>query len=400
MQDLLRALGRFRHPVEAELAVSEWLGERESSTVHAAAGSPGIGDVLDHLAAHPHPSGLALLRVLATMGPEPERSVAIADELVAAGVPQAAWMDRIARPQLIRGWYYADVEAAQESVGMLYSDAGRDHALTALIDHDRDGTLKDLWFETGLRARQMHDDLRLRAVGQVRFRDVDERELAGVLAPALDQPPRPATPDQIRDVRRLLALTRSRTAQLAGGRRDPAPEETFDDRVMTLRVDLLGLHPPMWRRLVVGMWGSLADLDLIVSQAFGRDGFAGSEFEVLDVQSLRRNYGRGAGATVPIGVVLHGPGDRLGYVYGTFDQWQHLITVEAVGARNPTARYPRLIGGERAAPPEDLGGPDEYRDLLLALADPDSPDHDSAVEWVGEDYDPEHFEIPAARDRP
>jgi hypothetical protein len=62
-----------------------------------------------------------------------------------------------------------------------------------------------------------------------------------------------------------------------------------------------------------------------------------------------------------------------------------------------TARhcYPRVIAGKRACPPEDCGGPWGYENLLEALADPKHPDHDDLKEWVGGDFDPEHFEVPA-----
>jgi hypothetical protein len=57
----------------------------------------------------------------------------------------------------------------------------------------------------------------------------------------------------------------------------------------------------------------------------------------------------------------------------------------------PGASYPRYVGGERAAPPDDCGGIPGFYARLEALADPNHPDHEEVKEWLG-DYDPEAFD--------
>ena len=50
----------------------------------------------------------------------------------------------------------------------------------------------------------------------------------------------------------------------------------------------------------------------------------------------------------------------------------------------------RLISGERACPPDDVGGVMGFRYFLLAMADPKHPAHDSMVGCV---FDPEEFDL-------
>ena len=63
--------------------------------------------------------------------------------------------------------------------------------------------------------------------------------------------------------------------------------------------------------------------------------------------------------------------------------------------REPRARYPRCVGGARACPPEDCGGPWGYADFLAAMADPKHEDHRDMKEWVGGKFDPEKFSVDA-----
>ena len=42
--------------------------------------------------------------------------------------------------------------------------------------------------------------------------------------------------------------------------------------------------------------------------------------------------------------------------------------------------------------PEDCGGPWGYGEILEAINDPDHGE-DELLEWVGEDYDPEAFDL-------
>jgi hypothetical protein len=57
------------------------------------------------------------------------------------------------------------------------------------------------------------------------------------------------------------------------------------------------------------------------------------------------------------------------YVYDYGDNWRHTIQLEErVLSEQP--RSPSCIAGERACPPEDVGGTSGYHRMLKTLVDP------------------------------
>jgi hypothetical protein len=60
-------------------------------------------------------------------------------------------------------------------------------------------------------------------------------------------------------------------------------------------------------------------------------------------------------------------GQRFIYTYDFGDDWRHAIKVESFVPMPGAQQHdwsPRLMGGARAAPPEDVGGPPGYAMLL------------------------------------
>ena len=55
--------------------------------------------------------------------------------------------------------------------------------------------------------------------------------------------------------------------------------------------------------------------------------------------------------------------------------------------------YPVCIAGARACPPEDAGGAPGYACLLESIADPEDPEHDEFLTWLGGVFDPEGFDL-------
>lgn len=86
-------------------------------------------------------------------------------------------------------------------------------------------------------------------------------------------------------------------------------------------------------------------------------------------------------------------GAKLLYEYDFGDGWQHDIVVEAILQPAEGVRYPVCVAGKRACPPEDCGGPYGYVELLEALGDPEHPEHEDKLDWIGEGFDPEAFDL-------
>ena len=176
------------------------------------------------------------------------------------------------------------------------------------------------------------------------------------------------------------------------------------DRIYQLKVTLKDIKPPVWRRVQVPDC-TLGDLHEVIQIAMG---WTDSHLHQFVVRGT--SYGPPApddfGFEMDMevedeeGVLLSEvvKGDRkvkFRYEYDFGDGWQHDIEFERVVEREPRARYPRCVGGARACPPEDCGGPWGYADFLAAMADPRHEDHRDMKEWVGGRFDPEKFSVDA-----
>ena len=62
------------------------------------------------------------------------------------------------------------------------------------------------------------------------------------------------------------------------------------------------------------------------------------------------------------------------------------------------SRYPLCLEGQRACPPEDIGGPYGYQDYLEAMADPKHEQHNELMERSGP-FDSEKFDAQAVTKR-
>ena len=80
-------------------------------------------------------------------------------------------------------------------------------------------------------------------------------------------------------------------------------------------------------------------------------------------------------------------------MYDLGDGWTHEILAERIESPDKPLRHSVCVAGERHCPPEDCGGPGGYDALLAAIRDPDHPEHDNMVRWVGRGFDPEAFNL-------
>ena len=96
---------------------------------------------------------------------------------------------------------------------------------------------------------------------------------------------------------------------------------------------------------------------------------------------------------VTLATLVRGEKAKFLYEYDFGDSWDHELLVEKVLPAEAEKRYPVCLTGKRACPPEDCGGIWGYASLLEAIRDPEHPEHDEMVEWVGDEFDPEAFDL-------
>ena len=170
--------------------------------------------------------------------------------------------------------------------------------------------------------------------------------------------------------------------------------------VFQLKVTLRGIRPPIWRRVLVPSDLTLLQLHDVLQVLMGwtdshlhqfeaAGNFYGTPDPELEVE--RKNERK-----IRLNEVLHHPKDRMAYEYDFGDSWEHELVLEKIVPRAPKVRYPVVTGGKRACPPEDVGGVWGYGHLLEAVSDSQHPDHEDMVEWSGEGFNPEAFDVGAA----
>ncbi len=162
--------------------------------------------------------------------------------------------------------------------------------------------------------------------------------------------------------------------------------------IFQIKISLQHLDPPVWRRVQTDDC-SLADLHNIIQIAMGWEDMHMHAFVIADEQ-----YGQGGDCEydsryVSLSEVVVQGHTRFRYDYDFGDDWEHSIEIEKTLAAEEGVKYPRCVAGERACPLEDSGGSRGYPYLLEKLQDPKHDEHEEALEWVGEDFDPEEFDL-------
>ena len=84
---------------------------------------------------------------------------------------------------------------------------------------------------------------------------------------------------------------------------------------------------------------------------------------------------------------------RATYLYDFGDGWEHTIVLEAIHPRKQEVKYPCCVGGRRACPPEDCGGSMGYEELVEACGDPKHERYQEYFDWLGQQFDPEAFDV-------
>lgn len=167
--------------------------------------------------------------------------------------------------------------------------------------------------------------------------------------------------------------------------------------IYKLKVTLRGIRPPIWRRIEAPADMSLFDLHRTLQGAMGwtdshlhqfihRGMYYGApdhEFG-MPIESERKTE---------LGELLERSRDRLIYEYDFGDSWEHEVVLEGISESEPGVRYPRVVAGKRACPPEDVGGYPGYAGFLDAISDPYHEEHASWLEWIGGEFDPEYFDV-------
>jgi len=186
---------------------------------------------------------------------------------------------------------------------------------------------------------------------------------------------------------------------MASKKRPPGrtPPAAAAKETVTLRVELAPIEPLIWRRIqvpwdiplpnphgvlqcVMGWQDSHLHAFQIGSVEFGIPDEA-DELGMKDERRVRLDQALGKSVR------------EFSYIYDFGDHWEHRLVVEEIGPAEPDRPCPLCLAGERACPPEDVGGPPGYANFLAGIRQPDHPEHEEILRWIGGAFDPEGFDL-------
>jgi hypothetical protein len=170
------------------------------------------------------------------------------------------------------------------------------------------------------------------------------------------------------------------------------------------KIALLDTCPPIWRRIQVKD-GTLDKLHEHIQTAMGWTNNHLHHFwldsQLYGDDPMLHEMTYKDSTRTKLSDILPQSGRRFcfQYEYDFGDGWRHEVLFEGCLRAERGKRYPLCVEGERACPPEDVGGTRGYQEFLEAMADPDHERHEKFREWIGGRFDPEAFEAAKATKR-
>ena len=187
-----------------------------------------------------------------------------------------------------------------------------------------------------------------------------------------------------------------------------SPRVVHPSEVYQFKITLKEYQPRIWRRIQVadctldklhehiqtamGWTNSHLHHFQIGEQLYGDPMLMQENFEEMKYKDSTTTY---------LSKILPRSGERFafGYEYDFGDGWEHEVLFEGKPKADPAANYPLCLEGERACPPEDVGGVSGYAEFVEAIKDPDHEEHDERLTWIGGAFNPDKFHAGLASSR-
>ena len=164
-----------------------------------------------------------------------------------------------------------------------------------------------------------------------------------------------------------------------------------------IQISLKGSTPKIWRRLqlksdtflpklhhiiqITMGWTNSHLHQFIKNKEFYGDSSLNDDFDVVDYRKIK------------LSAMLMKEKDKFTYEYDFGDSWEHTILLEKILPVDSNTKYPVCIAGEMNCPPEDCGGVWGYAELLKILGDPKHEEYEEYKEWLGDDFNPNEFDL-------
>lgn len=173
--------------------------------------------------------------------------------------------------------------------------------------------------------------------------------------------------------------------------------------IYQLKATLSQSDPPIWRRIQVRSDSTLGELHDVLQTVFEWDGdhlhnFVARKVEYGDIEYLK---GTEDEWEVELADVAPAKRSKPTYTYDFGDNWEVALVVEERLPVDPTVEYPRLLAGERAAPPDDIGGIWSWEQIAEVMRQPgglkaaakQDENWEFYLDWFEDDFDPDPFDL-------
>lgn len=154
--------------------------------------------------------------------------------------------------------------------------------------------------------------------------------------------------------------------------------------VYRLRIQLRGISPPIWRRLLIPVNSTILDLHQAIQAIMGWEDIHLNRFTIRGQRYGVPREGGMSFSTRPDRLRLIDFGfcehDRFVYEYDFYSGWIHDIRIEKV-FDSASSSLPRCIAGVGACPPEESGPADHFMQQL------DEHSIFDTLDWIHESLD-------------
>lgn len=172
-------------------------------------------------------------------------------------------------------------------------------------------------------------------------------------------------------------------------------------KIYQIHISLLGFKPKIWRRILIPADLLLSDFHYVIQEAMGWTNSHLHQFIVdgtfytdkMEEDDFWDDLGQVDYEGIKVNQLLKTEKGQMIYEYDFGDGWQHHILLEKILDSNPAEFLPICLAGKMNCPPEDCGGVHGYASYLKILEDSSDEEYESVLEWMGEDFDPEHFSL-------
>jgi len=171
-------------------------------------------------------------------------------------------------------------------------------------------------------------------------------------------------------------------------------------QIYQIQIALKDFKPKIWRRVLIPSETLLPDLHKIIQTSMGwtnghlhqfiingtyytektLDNYLWDELDNVDYKKIK------------LSDFLNVEKQKIKYEYDFGDGWEHDVILEKILERDPKIKYPVCIAGKMSCPPEDCGGVWGYADMLEILKNPEHPEYQEFIDWLGDEFNPEEFD--------